>query len=456
MMRVSTISRASAFVAALVTGSVQVASASAPPTSEPPASTPSDGDFVLPDGWTTLIDDTNTITLAAPDTWVDIDTTPLSNDDGTVMPSIVAATNIQTFIDTFDEPGVLYRAIPYSADQQALMDDYGLTGGCRRKNIESYDDGAFVGLHGIWSSCGPSPFDAEWHQVVASPPSQSFTVVLQIQITGPDEASVIDSVLASFNFTPQGGSTPGPFPPTTNPGDPTTTAPADPTTSVAPTTAAASTTTPAPTTATPTTPTPTTALPPVGISTLPPTTTPASLPQPSGSTPSDWQQLVDDQGVLSIHVPPSWTDVNTATFTGQGLTDAPYISATPDSELFFPDEGEADTWSVPGVYYVGLPYTADLESAMDRNGEIGGCTPQGAQPYSDGVFTGLIQEQTSCGDTNTRLVSIVANPADNSRTVLLVLQLTGAADDAALYDGVLSSFNLIGPAADGGTTTTAP
>jgi hypothetical protein len=272
--------------------------------------------------------------------------------------------------------------------------------------------------------------------------------VIQVQITGPDQASVIDNVLASFNFTPQGGSTPGPFPPATNPGE-TTTSVAAGTTSVVPTTSAAATAT-----ATPTTPTPTTALPPVGISTLPPTTTPASLPQPSGSTPSDWQQLVDDQGVLSIHVPPSWTDVNTATYTGQGLTDAPYISATPDSELFFPDEGEADTWSVPGVYYVGLPYTADLESAMTRNGEIGGCTPQGAQPYSDGVFTGLIQEQTSCGDTNTRLVSIVANPADNSRTVLLVLQLTGAADDAALYDGVLSSFNLIGPATGGGTTTT--
>ena len=67
---------------------------------------------------------------------------------------------------------------------------------------------------------------------------------------------------------------------------------------------------------------------------------------------------------------------------------------------------------------------------------------------------GFIQELTSCGGTGTRIVSIVANPADNSITVLLVLQLTGAADDAAIYDGVLSSFNLIGPAAAGGATTT--
>jgi hypothetical protein len=449
MSRVSTISRACALVAALVAGAGHAVAASAPPTSAPAGSAPADGDFVLPDGWTTLVDDTNTITVAVPNTWVDVDTSSLTNDDGTVMPSIVAATNIQTFIDEFTEPGVLYRAIPYDADQQALMDAYGLTGGCRRKNVEPYDDGAFVGLHGIWTSCG-STFDPEWHQIVASPASQSFTVVLQIQITGPDEASVIDDVLASFNFTPQGGSTPGPFPPTTNPGATTTTAPAE--------TSTTTTTVAAPTTATATTVT----LPPVGISTTAPVTTAAPvtttapLPQPSGSTPADWQQFVDNQGVLSIHVPPSWTDVNTRTFTGQGLTDAPYISATPDSDLFFPDEGETDTWSVPGVYYVGLPFSLDLESEMNTKGELPGCTPQGAQPYTDGVFTGLIQEQTSCGGTATRVIAIVANPADNSRTVLLVLQLTGSADDAAIYDGVLSSFNLIGPAATGGATTTSP
>ena len=62
------------------------------------------------------------ITVSVPNTWTDIDTTPRANDDGTVMPSIEAATNIQAFNDTFDEPGVLYRAISYDADQQALMD----------------------------------------------------------------------------------------------------------------------------------------------------------------------------------------------------------------------------------------------------------------------------------------------------------------------------------------------
>ena len=193
MRRLSTISRACLSVAMLTTAGTPVASA-APPTSEPPASSPSDGDFVLPDGWTTLIDDTNIITVSVPNTWTDIDTTPRANDDGTVMPSIVAATNIQSFNDTFDEPGVLYRAISYDADQQALMDLYGLTRGCRFKNVEPYDDGAFVGLHGTWSDCGPQ-FDPEWHQVVASPANQSFTVVVQIQITGPDQASVVDNVL---------------------------------------------------------------------------------------------------------------------------------------------------------------------------------------------------------------------------------------------------------------------
>ena len=435
MGRLSTIWRACALAATLVTVVAPVAVAAAPPSSEPPASTPSSGDFVLPAGWTTLVDDTDTISVAVPNTWVDINTTPLSNADGTVMPSIVAATNIQIYTDTFDEPGVLYRAMPYDADQQGVMDAYGLTGGCRLKNFEPYDDGAFVGLHGIWSDCG-TELDPEWHQIVASPASQSFTVVLQIQITGPDETADLDNVLASFNFTPRGGSTPGPFTTTTIPGATTTTSttvPAEPTTSVAPTAT-------------------TTVLPTPTIITAPVTAAP--LAQPSGSIPADFLQVVDELGVLSVHVPPTWTDRNTASFTGNQLTNAPYISATPDSNLFFPDEGEADTWSVPGLYYVGLPFSADVESVMNDRGELRGCTPQGAQPYSDGVFTGFIQELTSCGGTGTRVVSIVANAADNSRTILLVLQLTGAADDAAIYDGVLSSFNLIGPASAGGATTT--
>ncbi len=351
MTRARTIAGVSAAV--LVVG-LAGAAAAAPPSSPPPSTPTTTGDFVLPVGWTTLIDSTNTISVAVPFAWADIDLAPESNPDGTLVPSIEAAeTDIGVFTDTFDEPGILYRAFAYSANNQALMDRYGLGSGCRDRDIVPYDDGAFSGLHGIWNDCGTT-LDPEWHQIVASPASQSFTIVLQIQITGPAEQSVVDNVLASFNFTPQGGSTPGPFPPPPTPGQTTTTV---------------ATTAPA---------------------TTAPATTTTLFPEPSGTVPPDAQQLVDDQGVLSVHVPAGWTESRTSPFTGLGLTNAPYITASPDLVLFLPGPDATDTYSVPGVYYLAIPYTADIDAAMSQWGTISGCTQGEPAPYSDGVFTGLI------------------------------------------------------------------
>jgi hypothetical protein len=409
MTRVFTIASAAVLAAALAT--TGVAAGAAPPTTPPPTTTP---DFVLPPGWRTLVDDTNTISVAVPETWSDIDLAPESNPDGTLVPSIEAAeSDIGVFTETFDQPGILYRAFAYTADHDSLMSRYGLTGGCVDRDITPYDDGAFSGIHGAWTDCGTT-LDPEWHQIVASPASRSFTMVLQIQITSTAQQDIVDNILASFNFTPAGGALPGPFPPNTLPTQSTATTPMT-TSSTAPAT---------------------------------PTTTP--FPPPSGTVPADATQLVDDLGVLSIHVPPSWIETDTSTFNGNDLTGAPYIAASPDLGLFLPGNA-TDTFSVPGVYYLAIPYLSDVSSAMRQWGTISACAPADAQPYSDGVFTGFIRIAPGCGGTSTRIVTIVANTSDTAHTYVLLLQLTGV-DDAAIYDTVLSSFTVIGPAATGAPT----
>ena len=169
--------------------------------SRPPAGS---GDFVLPPDWVWLVDDTQSITVAVPSSWADVSTAPQANDDGSVRPHIAAATDYQMFRDTFDAPGVEFISLPYDPDPQAVMDRFGLEDGCQI-NIRPYDDGAFVGLHGVWSPCGPTGVP-EWHQVVASPADQSRTLLLQIQIPLPSEGSDLDNILRSFNLTPAAGS----------------------------------------------------------------------------------------------------------------------------------------------------------------------------------------------------------------------------------------------------------
>ena len=383
--------------------SSEPASAAAP-TSSPGGNSAGAGDFVLPAGWRVLVDDTNTISVAVPETWSDIDTAPQSNPDGTLRPHIDAATDLGVFIDTFDAPGLTFLAVPYSAETQTEMSRYGLTGGCRDQVVQPYDDGAFAGLQGIWTACGTSG-TPQWHQVVASPASQSFTLILQVQITGPAELAVLDNILRSFNFTPQGGAASGPMAPPT----------LEPTTS---TTSDATTTTTT-------------------------TTTVAPLPSLSGTVPFDSRPLIDDVGALRVSVPSAWTETDTSPRDDDG-TVQPWIAASTDLEAFLPDDGVADTFSVPGVVVTALGHTTDLTAPLRRFSYADECTAAAEQPIRVGELTGLAQVFSDCGGTGTRITNLALNPPDRSYTVFVLLQLPVSADASSAYDTVLSSVALTG------------
>ena len=400
--------------ALLASGTASAASSTAPPSSPPG----NDDDFQVPEDWVTLVDDTNTVTVAVPNSWTDVDTAPGSNPDGTLSPRISAASDLGVFVATFDAPGVAFWATTYTADDQALMDGYGLTRGCRRKEVVPYDDGAFVGIEGVWSSCGDTGAPS-WHQIVASPPSRSFTFVLQVQLTTDADTPMLDGVLASFNFTPEGAALTGPVAPSTGLDQPTTSI----------------------TTTTPTTVTPTTA----AVTPLPPV---------SGTVAPDSRLLVDDLGVISVSVPAEWVASETQPRENDDGTDRPWIAATTDLALFLPPDGTEDTFGVPGVLYEALPYTADIAGQLSRVSYADQCTEQGVQPYSDGVFSGLTQTFIDCGSTDTRIINIVANQADDSYTVFLLLQLTSVSTDQD-YDTVMSSFTMVGPAPGAGDTVTS-
>ncbi len=87
-----------------------------PPSTAPPATTAP----VL--AYVRLFDDTGTISAEVPDTWNEINTTPLSLESGVVWPSILASPNMAGFDGAFDSPGLLVRAIPFPADEQTILD----------------------------------------------------------------------------------------------------------------------------------------------------------------------------------------------------------------------------------------------------------------------------------------------------------------------------------------------
>lgn len=180
----------------------QTASASVPPSS-PPAS---DNAPSLPEGYVPLVDDTGLIQVAVPETWTDTDTAPATNEDGIMVPSIAASTDLRSFTETFEDSGVRYLAVPYESDPQVVIDKLGLSAGCETIEIEPYTDFVFSGLLQIGTNCGAN--GGTWNMVVASPPDQAFTAVVQVQAASPADEEAVEIVLLTFNST-QAGMLPG-------------------------------------------------------------------------------------------------------------------------------------------------------------------------------------------------------------------------------------------------------
>ena len=94
--------------------------------------------------------------------------------------------------------------------------------------------------------------------------------------------------------------------------------------------------------------------------------------------PPGYVVLEDDTGLLTVAVPDTWTDIDTAPgSTADGPV--PWISASPDLESF------ESTFDVPGMRYVAVPFTADPSSlTVDFGLPDGACTDLEVVPYDDG------------------------------------------------------------------------
>ena len=152
---------------------------------------------------------------------------------------------------------------------------------------------------------------------------------------------------------------------------------------------------------------------------------------------SGYQTLVDDTGAITVDVPNEWTDVDTAPFTMDDGTQAPFISASPDLASF------NSSWSTPGLLYAALAPQPDIASTIallaPQEGEC--TTDNGVSDYDDSVFTGQYQYWSGCGGT-AEYVVLVANPADASYTAVIAVQILSDADWEAL-DQAFATFNVV-------------
>ena len=112
------------------------------------------------------------------------------------------------------------------------------------------------------------------------------------------------------------------------------------------------------------------------------------------------------------------------------------VTAAPNLNDFY------NTLSTPGVTFNAtdqLDYTVDeLLDAFDFSGD---CIPNERTEYSDAVYAGKYDVWTNCGGTDTLLVVLVAEPADQSYLALITVQVVTDADLDAL-DTIFNTFIL--------------
>ena len=102
-----------------------------------------------------VFDDSGRLSVEVPVEWFDTDTTAIVADDGTQIPRIEAAPDLDAFRTEFDTPGVQFAAAP--SDQfgvDDILDRFAQDEACTDGGTFDYDDGKFFGRYQLWTDCG--------------------------------------------------------------------------------------------------------------------------------------------------------------------------------------------------------------------------------------------------------------------------------------------------------------
>ena len=183
---------------------------SAPVDSTPVDSAPVASGSVasLPEGYVWLVDDLTSITVAVPADWSDIDTVP-AEVDGTPQPWIAAApSSIQSFLATFDEPGVLVTALPFDPDPAFVLEQYSISEGCAEFSVAPYEERGLSGMTQIGTECGADG-TGSWQLIIANPPDASFTALVQVQAASGADTEAAQVALDTFTMLDDEGMAPG-------------------------------------------------------------------------------------------------------------------------------------------------------------------------------------------------------------------------------------------------------
>jgi serine protease Do len=156
--------------------------------------------------YTAWTDNLGAIQVEVPTSWVEVDGTPWTSDNGADFASIWASPNLADFDGTWGTPGVKFNV---TADKekvgghiQMLEATRGLEflRACKLDDRYEYNDGAYRGFYDYYINCGASA--AAYMILVAVPVQDTGDIILfvEIQIITDADVEAADRILQTFNI----------------------------------------------------------------------------------------------------------------------------------------------------------------------------------------------------------------------------------------------------------------
>jgi len=148
--------------------------------------------------YVTVSDDSGSISASVPVEWSDIDGAP--NEE--FGPSLYAAPDLESFLDTFDTPGVIIEATGSrgAADIDLTLDELDLSDQCTYEGRSPYSDVLYTGSLDLYTNCGGTT--TTLFVVAVTPEDGTFLARLLIQAVEPRDLDAADEIFATFTASP--------------------------------------------------------------------------------------------------------------------------------------------------------------------------------------------------------------------------------------------------------------
>ena len=148
--------------------------------------------------YVSVSDDSGSVNASVPVEWGEIDGAP----NEAFGPSLYAAPNLDSFLNTFDTPGVIIEATGSrtAADIDLTLDELDLSDQCTYEGRSPYSDVLYTGSLDLYTNCGGT--STSIFVVAVTPEDGTFLARLLIQAVEPRDLDAADTIFASFTVSP--------------------------------------------------------------------------------------------------------------------------------------------------------------------------------------------------------------------------------------------------------------